>query len=679
MDAPLTPPTPALQFWATKKETDLAKEVHLKVKRYFDACNEMGLIEKYRMQYGIHFMRLDGKDRTMLDLGTKKKTEIRIHIPEVRSMIRQQLAFVLAEPVSFQCVASNGDTENVMASEVGDKAVNYCYDEYIRPSIPELAETALVYGMAASHLRWDRAQGDDIVETIEVPAPPPAPPGKTALAKQPGKSGAPYVDICDPTMFAFDPSIGLKAGWVVAFERTNVFVLAAKFPEKAQAILAQGNIRGIDQYEEFRLRQWTSALGGNEGDCTVMHFYYADRPELPKGRYALILNELVIDDIAECPLPAGRLPIRPIITAKFTDCALSFADGWGLTAIEDALNRVRSSELTNYAYFGNQTRVREEGSKVVKGEALSNGGKNQREIVVPRGGTPPSMMTIQPMPSTEPLKQDLIQALPRVSGFGDISRGMVENTTSGAHAEVFEAITARNLSLPTATLVAHEQALANDMLDMMQRYGNSEFIIEIAGKSGATLAKSFAPSAFSSFRRVVAKAIPDAMRGSLARIKLVELTKDMPDAREKAKAIQMILRGDDEYGRNDARVENLIAIENERLSVGDVPVRAYPSQNHYAHIIDHEFAFEELLTQPVPDEMAIQRYDAHIQEHRNLLMNQDPIIAKAMGYPDPPMLPGNPMFMFTQASNQAQMMAQPPPPTPIEPDQDEAQKGPTNA
>lgn len=713
----------ATEYWATKRGSDFVKEVRQKVKRHFDVADHLGLTQKWRDQYGNYFMR-KGKngfgDSTTLDTGTRKKPEVNIHVPEMRSLIRQQLAFLLAEPISFQVVASTGAQRDVMASEVGEKACNYVYAEHIKPSQVELAEHLIVYGAAASHLRWDRKKGDDVIETFKVPLTDPNtgeeihetskddngeerkdpatgqpvpllddegnPVPKLIEQKKPGKSGAPYREALDPTMFAQDPIIGPRANWVVAFERTNLFVLAAKFreykdPATGQTVDLSTQIleqKTEDEFEAYRLNLWQYEYGADEGDIYIMHFYYADSAEIEKGRYVLIVGDLAIE-MGPCPLAAGRLPVRILLNSKYTDNAMSFADALGIGPIEEALNKVRSAELSNYAYYGKQTRYREEGQRVVPGEQASGG---TREIVGPRGAPPPVMLQVQPMPpGAQALKEDLTKALPRISGFGDVSRGTIEDTTSGAHAAVFEAITARNLSLPQAQLVTHETEVANDTIDMMVNFGNVEFIIEIAGKSGAPLAKAFEPEAFGSIRRLVAKAVPDAMRGSLARVKLVELTKDIADPRERAKAVQMITRGDDEYGKNDSRCINLIAIENERLLTGDVPVTVSDLDNHYDHAVDHKAAFDEYRTLKDADPEVIMRFQMHIQEHANALQKQEPVAARILGYPEPPVLPGNPAFMLQQRLKQAQDMLNPQPLLPPgegdeqEPDGDE-QKGP---
>jgi hypothetical protein len=694
------------QYWATLRGPEFVKEVRQKVKRHFDVADHLGLCMRWRDQYANYYMR-KGKngfgDSTQLDTGTRKKPEINIHVPEMRSLIRQQLAFLLAEPISFQVVSRTGGQRSVMASEIGEKACNYIYDEHIKPTQVELAEHLIVYGAAASHLRWDAKRGDDVLETIQVPltypeghpqagqeipeqskddngeprfnadgTPVPLTDEQGVVIpklieqKQKAKSGAPYRDALDPTMFAQDPIIGTRANWVVAFERTNLYVLAAKFAQHqgpdgqvvdlSQQILGQHT---HDEYEAYRLNLWQDEYGADEGDILIMHFYYADSTEIPGGRHVIIIGDMDID-LGPCPLPAGRLPVRILLNSKYTDNAMSFADALGIGPIEDALNRIRSAELANYAYYGKQTRYREEGQRVVPGEQASGG---TREIVGPRGAPPPVMLQVMPMPpGAQALKEDLIESLPRISGFGDVSRGTIEDTTSGAHAAVFEAITARNLSLPQAQLVTHETEVANDTIDMLQNFGNVEFIIEIAGKSGAPLAKAFEPEAFGTIRRLVAKAVPDAMRGSLARIKLIELTKDIEDPRERAKAVQMITRGDDEYGKNDSRCINLIAIENEWLLSGEEPVVASTYDNHYDHFVDHKAAFDEYRTTPGADPEVLMRFQMHMQEHTEHLQNQDPVAARLAGYPEPPILPGNNAFIFAMRLQEAQMQIAPPPP-----------------
>lgn len=660
------------QLWALKQGKEFVEEAKLRARRYFQACERIGLIDRWRHQYAIYYMRDPYNkhgyfnDSSKLSLGSRKKPEISIQVPEVRSLLRQQLAFILAEPVTFQCVASTGSQRNVMSSEVGEKALNYMYNEHMKPNLKEFAELVNVYGAGATHLRWNSSGGDSVQATVPAVDPMTQQPmvdqntGAPLTHNIQVKSGAPYVDVCNPSMYAMDPIIGTKANWIIAFEHTNLYVVAGQYaandPQLADQILGQAT---TDEFQAWRLSpgMWTEMYGADEGDIIIMHVYYADSPEMPGGRYALCVGDLVLTKPDEkCPLTTGRLPVRPLITAKFTDCALSFADSFGIGPIEEALNRTRSSELNNYAYYGRQTRYREESTRVIPGDEA-----NDREIVGARGSTPPMMLPIQPMPSgSGELKKELLESLPRVSGFGDVSRGTkVEQTTSGAHAQVFESITARNLSLPQNDFVGHQQELANDMLAMLQNFGNTAFIAEVAGPDGKSLAREFSPQDLSTLRRLVAKAVPESMRGPMARLQVVEATATIEDQRERSKAVQMILRGDDEFGRNDSRCENLIAIENERLISGDAPVTADITQNHVAHLTDHQAAKDFLLSQENADGDAVMRISTHMAQHAELMQSADPVMCKALGYPDPPILPGNAAFIFAQRMAQAQLMLAP--------------------
>lgn len=704
------------QFWALKEGSDLVVEVRRKVQRYFEACEVLGVLTRCREQYNRYFMQMGKKglgraDSTTLDTGTRKNPDVTIHIPEMRALGRQQLAFLLAEPISFQVVSRTGDTRSVMGSEVGEKACNYVYGENIKPTLVDLAEIYNIYGAAASHLRWDSAKGDDVVEEHQVPLTDPQtgqevpeqsmsdqvdqqgnpvpnfePDGsptpltdeqgnivpKLIKQKKAGKSGAPYREPLDPTMFAYDPLIGPRANWVVAFERTNLYVLAAKFmndaerPGLAQEILKQ---KCTDEYQAYRLNLWQDTYGADEGDSVIMHFYYADSIEIPKGLHVIIVGDLAIN-MGECPLPAGRLPVRVLLNSKYTDCHLSFADSLGVGAIEEAANKLRSAILANFAYFGKQTRWQENTTKVVAGE--NQGASGQRVLEGSRGATMPHMVPTDPMPDgADKLEERFLAAFARISGMGDVSRGVIQDTTSGAHAAVFEAITARNLSLSQAQVIEHETAVVNDTLELMQRFGNVEFIVEIAGKGGAPMARSFAPEDFSTIRRLVAKAVPDAMRSSLARVKLLELTKDIPDEAERSKAVQMVVRGDDEYGKNDSRCQNLISIENEWMLTGEFPVAVSSTDDHYAHNHDHKAAFDEYRTQPNPDQAVVMRYQEHMAWHNEELQKQEPVMARTLGYPEPPVLPGNPAFVFQQRLKEAEMILNP---APVEPQPGEGEE-----
>lgn len=663
-------------FWAAlpKEESGYVEEVKLRVKRYFEAAEQLGLIEEWRKGEAAYFLKdrtTAGAFATALDLGTKTDPRVTIKVPELRSLLRQELAFITSEPGSFQVVPNQGDTRSVMTGQVAERGVNYIYEEHAREPVIDLAEFALYMGLGGTHMRWDATRGEDVrVEREQqdragnlIMNPQT---GKPATVAAMEKTGAPFIDALTPFEQAWDPKIGIRAGYAMAFEETNLYALAGEFAHDPALVELILNLSTQDEFQQYRLRQWQNPLGGNEGDVIAVHFYYADRPELRNGRYSLIVGDKVIFDVPKCPLANGRLPVRPLVPSKYADNAWGFAEAQGLLGIEDATNRIRSASLTNIAYFGNQSRYREEGTTVVV-EQLSSG-QNMREYVVPRDAKPPGALPIAPMPAATPaVMEDLIGALPRISGFGNVSRGQIEKTTSGVHAAQFEAITARNQSLLQGKVARHEEELANDLIEMIMRYANTAFVVEMAGNDGSTIARSFAPDDFKSIRRVRAKKVPEAMRGPLARLELLERTKDYKDnPRQQAAAIEMVVTGSDEFMKVETRSINRVAWENEMLVTGKAPVHYSDSQNHYVDIVEHNASLDQLLTQPNPDPMAVKRHTDHIQEHIDGLMNQDPVIAQACGYPPPPILPGNPAFVFAQMLKEAQDILNPQPLLPEE-------------
>jgi hypothetical protein len=152
------------------------------------------------------------------------------------------------------------------------------------------------------------------------------------------------------------------------------------------------------------------------------------------------------------------------------------------------------------------------------------------------------------------------------------------------------------------------------------------------------------------------------MRGALARLQLLDQTKDIQDPKERAKAVNMVLYGDDEWGKSDSRSLDCIASENERMisGKGGIP-EVSPTDDHVAHIFEHKGALDLLRTQDNADPQAVLALTQHIQGHCTSVMQQDPVLARLLGYPDPPVLPGSPAFVFAQSLQQAQMMLNPQP------------------
>jgi hypothetical protein len=663
------------EFWAQKPADDLAVDVNAKIRRYFEAMEQIGLIQRLRAQYRLYFMRSleTGADVSMLGTGDRRNPKVTLQLPEMRQGLRKQLAFIRQEKTGFMAVAAAGGQSSVVGSEFAEKALTYVYEQNIAPEIYGFAETAFVYAAAATHLRWNSRKGEDIETVATAPGPDgkPVPQMRFDEAQQTVvpvmtrvKSGAPFVDSLDPTMFAMDPQIGVKANWAVAFERSNIYALAAAFQDESIY-----DCTSHDPFEQYRLTDALITYGRNEGDVMVTHFYYADSPELPDGRHSIFVGSRPIYDQPRCPLRSGRLPVRVLSTGKYTDNAFSFGDSFGQAAIDQALTKIRSTEATNVARHSRVRLWRGQATRPDSEEAANDdvtvyvGGDSAPEYIVP----PPAAEGLQL------LKQDLIDSSSRVSGFSPVSAGST-GTTSGQHVREYEHITQRNLSLPSSQLLDHEVELANDVLELLRANASAGFVAEIAGPDGMTSAKMFTPDDLSTLRRIVGRGVPDAARSAIARVGLVELVSKIPDPIERGKAMSFILRNDDEYGKTDLDETSLVALENERLTTGEAPVFAVVTQDQQAHLMGHAAGLDRLLQAPQPDPEAIARYQEHIAKHGDCIRNQDPLTNMALGYPPPPLLPGTPAFQFEANRLQAQTMLGMVAPAPV-PEQQQSKGG----
>jgi hypothetical protein len=124
----------------------------------------------------------------------------------------------------------------------------------------------------------------------------------------------------------------------------------------------------------------------------------------------------------------------------------------------------------------------------------------------------------------------------------------------------------------------------------------------------------------------------------------------------------MALYGSDEWGKSDMRAINRIAAENEKLISGEGgTTEVSPTDDDVQDIYEHKGALDLLRMQDNPDPQAIMRVTEHIMKHVESLQQKDPMLAKLLGQPDPPVMPGNPAFMFAQQLQQAQMMLNPQP------------------
>jgi len=628
---------PSQIYWARKTGKDFTSEIAAKEEAFFESARNRGLLAMWIVAYAAHHGLTpdDLRDFATQSIGfTGDELEmIRFHLNLIRPYVRHQTSLALGEPAAFRALVSNSDHRSMAKSTLTDKIINSLYKRYSAPLDMEAAEGDGVFGSAGTHYRWDFLGGDD----MKVPRDIPLPDGTTRQHYTIEKSGEPVVTLFYPWSCVQETRISGEHQWRMIREPDSRWSLIANFPMFKEQLLAVRT--DSDRYDFGTLFRLEDLYYANRDQLTVKHFYHKRCAAVPEGRYVMMVGDIILWD-GPCPRKRG-LPIAIMQSGRFIESTFGYADAWDLIAITQALNQVNSDEMQNYASFGRQSVAIEKGTEVTI-DALAQG----TAFYVPPGAQMPRAVQLSSPPPTLPdLKQYLHKMMDTVSGQNAASRGDPDpNVRSGEMNALLDSIAIRYQSFRQDAARRFRIEGATILLDMITRYGETPFLVDIAGIEQRSYVSEFTKEDLSGVQRVDIEQVSPLMQSAAGRLQIITALRNMPPE-DRAAAYEMVTTGNTtRWLKTENTCEMLIRKENEMLVTGLGIVEVNNADDPFKHYPMHFSMLEQLLAADVPDQEAIMRIRKHLADHTEFyLQNLNPIVAGFQGITAPPPIYPNPM------------------------------------
>lgn len=650
-------------YWALWQGKDLTAALSDKERQFFETARTRGLLKLWVIAYAAYHgvTPQDLRDTATQQIGFEgdELENLRFHLNFSRSYTRRAAIMALGEKPAFKAMVVNTDHQSQARAELSDKVVNSLYERYSEKHDMKVSEADAFVGSGATHYRWDFRGGD----AVKVQEPIPGqfmPDGSPALATTRKKSGAPVVGTVYPWCVVKETRKTTSGDlWRIVRETESKWNLAATFPAMRDAILAQGTTFDVYDFAQlFRLYDLDMANGDL---CVVKHFYHQRCDAVPEGRYTITLGDLVLWD-GPCPTKEG-VPVAEMTSAEWIETTFGYCDGWDMLAICQGLNQVNSDELTNYANYGKQSIAYEKGTNVTD-EGLTMGTSYE----VPPGSKMPQAIQLVAIPATLPaLKQYLHAQLDLTSGQSSTTRGEPDaNIRSGEMAALLDSVSIRYQSFRQQSARQFRIRGANIILDMIDRYGETPFLVEIAGVSNRSFVQEFTRDDLSGVQRVTMDIVSPLMQTVAGRLDLYMKLKDLPQDQRSA-AYELIITGDASlFAASDRSSEMLIQRENEDLVTGHRQVVAIAGEDASLHYRRHWAQLERLLASDNQDQDALGRIYAHLDETVQTWLGSSPVVAALRQLPSPPALGpsvSNPAGNPTYQTNMLLLAGQSPPMT----------------
>ena len=670
------------EYWATVETDALGAQMNRLIDAHLDDLDLSGRLDLWRRAIRLYFgYDAEGgwQNSAALTFGGDMGETVMLRANQFRSLLRSMITLVTGTRPSFTARPKSADTHAQAEARLSEAILDYYISDYgLEDDAVDACTFALLLGEGWIECRWDVNSGDpyDVVELVE--------PGQDEVIEANRMAEQTYSEtfamyeaaVMEAEALGEDPSqieppeqpevqeietyekiqytgdIKFRAvkpedvtrdvfaedlddlQWVIVRGLRNRWDLIAQFPEFKEEILSAQRNENRERLRA-RIRRIKKSEEGSRDTVEVYEMWHVRCDALPRGRYALLLDQTVL---VETPMPYDDLPIHPMVPSLEIDEPYGYAESSDLMALQQAYDATINTIITNHAAFGLQNIWSTPGANL-KVKDLGGGLKHIESLQKPEA--------IDLLPSGQQsieLANMIKEIMQTISGVNDVARGEAAASQSGSALAMMASIAVQyNSGLQRAYGQLWEK-VGTSLLRIFQRWASIPRTIAVAGRQMIPQIKEVQGSNIERVSSITVDLGNPLMRTSAGK-------KETADKLLQAKAfknpdeyleVQATGRLDPVFNRPRSQV-TLIQSEHEKLMLGE-PIKALVTDDHKNHIAEHTV----LLNEPSIryDDAVVEAVDAHIREHMFLWAQASPgILAATDQMPPPPpggLMPGMP-------------------------------------
>ena len=571
-----------------------------------------------------------------ISFGGEQGELVNIAVNHYQNIAKHMLVMVTSTRPAFQPKATNTDHKTQVQTYLAHGILEYYMREKrLERYIKRAVEYAIVLGSGFIKMEWNATKGE-IYDTIEPDEDEiasfneegePLDENGRILKPFPIYQGDIEFENLSPYDVVFDNTKETPDNhdWVLTRTFKNKYDLAAKYPEFEEEILSM-----FTKDQKQKGLRATLSFVDDTVDIPVYEYFHRRTEALPQGRYLLYLDRDVI--LLDTPIPYRNLPIYRIAPSDILGTPYGYSPMFDLMPMQDAVNSLYSTILTNQTAHGVQSILSPRGNDV-KVSQVSDGMNFIEYNVVPEapgGGRPEALNLTQTPAEIFNFLQMIEKAMETVSGVNSVARGNPEASLRSGNALAL--VQSQALQFLSGLSQAYTQIIEDvgtGIIHLIQDFAKVPRIAEIAGKSNRSKVKEFIGDDIKGITRVIVDSGNPLAQTTAGRAEMA------------SNLLQMgIIKTPEAYfsvlntGRLDPIVQGehdellLITAENERL-VDEEEIIAVDTDNHALHIREHK----TVLADPEArfDAELVARTLAHIQEHIDALQQVDPNLLSITG------------------------------------------------
>lgn len=608
------------EYFASLEANETAGIVLSKANLWFNNLDSNGYLDKIRTMYAAYHgaYYADVNDGHSIVFGGEQGEIANLAVNHFRNIAQHIMVMITASRPAMEARAINTDYKSLVQTKLANGLLDYYMREKrLEKHLKDAVEYSIVLGAGFIKMEWNQ-QGGEIYDRLDPVVDEQT--GEIIEDGYPVYEGDVQFTNLSPFDVVFDSTKeGQNHDWVLTRSFKNRFDLVAKFPEFEDKILKMPT---KDETMRFRF----NSLAYDETDDIAVYEFYHNRTEsMPEGRYMMFVDGDAV--LMDAPMPYDSLPVYRIAPADILGTPYGYSPLFDLLPIQDAINSLYSTVLSNQSAFGIQNILMPRGADIAPTNLV--GGLNLIEYNAQIGKPEPLNLTHTPKEIF-----DFIEMLERkqetLSGINSVTRGNPEtNLKSGNALALVQSMALQYMSGLQQSYVLLIEDIGTGLIKMLQRFASVPRIAVITGKSNRTYMQEFTGDDLSTVSRVMVEVGNPLSKSTAGRVEMAEQMLQMGLLKTPEQYITVLTTGNLDVMTEDTQSELfLIRSENEKLVSGDL-VTAVATDQHSLHIKEHKC----VLADPVlrHDPALLERTLAHIQEHIDLLRTTDPDLLAMMG------------------------------------------------
>lgn len=595
-------------YFAAKPSSDAAQVLMGKTKDWFSSLESNGYLNKLRTIWAAyHGAYYDSASEShSISFGGEQGELAQMGVNHLRNLAQHMLNMITSTRPTMQARSINTDYKSLTQTKLANGLLDYYMrDHRLETYLKTAAEYAIVFGTGYVKLEWNAVVGEvyDILDD------------GTEM-----REGDIQFSNLSPFDVMFDTNReDSNHDWVVSRSFKNRYDLIAKYPEFKDKILSLPTKSDKTTSSSFTFSYDETDL------VAVYEFYHKKTEAMSDGRYMLYLDSDVV--LLDSPMPYKNLPIYCVKAGSYLGTPYGYTPLFDILPIQDAVNSLYSTVLTNQTAFGVQNILVPRGADISI-ESLS-GNLNIIEANTQNGPITPLNLTQTPQEIFNFIGM-LEKVMETISGVNAVSRGNPsDNLRSGNALALVQSMTLQFMSGLQGSYVGLTEDIGTGIINVLKDHAQVPRIATIVGKSNRAYLKEFTGEDLSSVSRVIVDIGNPLSRTVAGRVEMAEQLLQMKAIKTPEQYFSVINTGQLDVMTEDTQSQLfLVKAENERFINGE-PVVAVFIDEHAIHIKEHATVLSDpdLRLEPT----IVEAVTKHIQEHLDLLRTTDPNTLMILG------------------------------------------------